>query len=126
MFLSGSPFEPDLAGTSAYARKRYPPKSPAQPHHNHDDCSTPFDRDSITTTPAVIRLDDNQLVYGLQLGTTADQPRPSQRYCAVMPPSITNSEPVTQDDSSDARNSTPLAISSAVPSRPIDVRSSSP
>ena len=32
-------------------------------------------------------------------------------YCAVMPPSITSSEPVTQDDSSDARNSTPLAIS---------------
>jgi hypothetical protein len=46
-------------------------------------------------------------------------------YCAVMPPSITSSEPVTQDDSSDARNSTPLAISSAVPSRPIGVRSSS-
>jgi hypothetical protein len=40
-------------------------------------------------------------------------------YCAVMPPSITSSEPVTQDDSSDARNSTPLAISRAVPSRPI-------
>ena len=46
-------------------------------------------------------------------------------YCAVMPPSITSSEPVTQDDSSDARNSTPLAISRAVPSRPIGVRSSS-
>ena len=46
-------------------------------------------------------------------------------YCAVMPPSITSSEPVTQDDSSDARNSTPLAMSSAVPSRPIGVRSSS-
>ena len=46
-------------------------------------------------------------------------------YCAVIPPSITSSEPVTQDDSSEARNSTPLAISSAVPSRPIGVRSSS-
>jgi hypothetical protein len=46
-------------------------------------------------------------------------------YCAVMPPSITSSEPVTHDDSSDARNSTPLAISHAVPSRPIGVRSSS-
>src|SRR5262249_28793380 len=37
-------------------------------------------------------------------------------YCAVMPPSITSSEPVTQADSSDARNSTPLAMSTAVPS----------
>src|SRR5690242_20345133 len=27
-------------------------------------------------------------------------------YCAVIPPSITSSDPVTQDDSSDARNST--------------------
>jgi len=45
-------------------------------------------------------------------------------YCAVMPPSITSSEPVIQDDSSDARNSTPLAMSWAVPSRPIGVRSS--
>ena len=47
---------------------------------------------------------------------------PIGAYCAVMPPSITSSEPVTQDDSSDARNSTPLAISSAVPSRPIGVK----
>jgi hypothetical protein len=50
---------------------------------------------------------------------------PISAYCAVMPPSMTSSEPVTQDDSSDARNRTPLAISSAVPSRPIGVRSSS-
>ena len=44
-------------------------------------------------------------------------------YCAVMPPSMTSSEPVTQDNSSEARNNTPLAMSSAVPSRPIGVRS---
>ena len=50
---------------------------------------------------------------------------PGCAYCAVMPPSITSSDPVTQDASSDARNSTPLAMSSAVPSRPIGVRSSS-
>src|SRR5262245_58908151 len=30
-------------------------------------------------------------------------------YCAVMPPSMTSSEPVFHDASSDARNSTPLA-----------------
>jgi hypothetical protein len=48
-----------------------------------------------------------------------------RRYCAVIPPSMTSSEPVTQDDSSDARNSTPFAMSSAVPSRPMGVRSSS-
>ena len=49
---------------------------------------------------------------------------PTCAYCAVMPPSITSSAPVIQDASSDARNSTPLAISSAVPSLPIGVRSS--
>ena len=43
-------------------------------------------------------------------------------YCAVIPPSITNSDPVLKDDSSEARNRIPMAISSAVPSRPIGTR----
>ena len=34
---------------------------------------------------------------------TACLPLPSARYCAVAPPSITNSLPVTKDDSSEAR-----------------------
>src|SRR5712691_5970905 len=42
----------------------------------------------------------------------------SPSYCAVYPPSITNSLPVTNDDSSEARYSTPYAISSVVATRP--------
>ena len=44
-------------------------------------------------------------------------------YCAVTPPSITSSEPVINDDSSDARNKAPLAMSSGVPMRFNTVRS---
>lgn len=33
-------------------------------------------------------------------------------YCAITPPSMINSEPVTYEDSSDARNTIPIAISS--------------
>src|SRR5262245_38535203 len=43
-----------------------------------------------------------------------------------MLPSIISSEPVTQDDSSDTRNGTPVAISLAVPSRPIGVQRATP
>ena len=47
------------------------------------------------------------------------QPSPKGRgivgYCAVQPPSITSSLPVTKDDSSDAKYSTPKATSSASP-----------
>ena len=82
-------------------------------------------------TPAIqVRRADAPCFFDLCRRLAAPSSAPPGRepmcaYCAVMPPSITSSEPVTQDDSSDARNSTPLAISSAVPSRPIGVRSSS-
>src|SRR5262249_19981655 len=46
----------------------------------------------------------------------------SPSYCAVYPPSITNSLPVTNDASSEARYSTPYAISSGVPTRPMGTR----
>ena len=39
-------------------------------------------------------------------------------YWAVMPPSMTNSAPVTNDDSSDARYRIPAAMSSGWPMRP--------
>lgn len=39
-------------------------------------------------------------------------------YWAVMPPSMTNSDPVTNDDSSDARYRIPAAMSSGWPMRP--------
>ena len=45
-------------------------------------------------------------------------------YWAVSPPSITNSDPVTKDDSSDAKYRMPHAISLAEPVRPIGVRDS--
>ena len=45
-------------------------------------------------------------------------------YWAVSPPSITNSDPVTKDDSSDAKYRMPYAISLAEPVRPIGVRDS--
>ena len=61
--------------------------------------------------------------YAVSLITKPPTQRSTDSYCAVIPPSITSSEPVTQDDSSEARNNTPLAMSSAVPSRPIGVRS---
>src|SRR5215471_16394292 len=48
----------------------------------------------------------------------------SPSYCAVYPPSMTNSLPVTKDASSEARYSTPYAISSVVPMRPRGVRRS--
>ena len=35
----------------------------------------------------------------------------SQRYCAVQPPAMTSSLPVTQDDSSEAKYKTPTATS---------------
>ena len=40
-------------------------------------------------------------------------------HFAVMPPSATMTEPVTNDDSSDARKSATLAISRGSPGRPI-------
>ena len=40
-------------------------------------------------------------------------------YFAVIPPSATITEPVTNDDSSEARNSATLAISRGSPGRPI-------
>ena len=42
-------------------------------------------------------------------------------YWAVNPPSMTNSLPVINEDSSDAKNKAPYAISSAVPVLPIGV-----
>jgi hypothetical protein len=51
------------------------------------------------------------------------QPDMAGAYWAVMPPSMTSSVPVIQADSSEARNRTPLAISSAVPRRPMGVLS---
>ena len=39
-------------------------------------------------------------------------------YWAMRPPSMTISLPVTKDESSEARNRTPLAMSSTVPSLP--------
>jgi serine/threonine protein kinase len=63
----------------------------------------------------------------LDLQTPAASPsfegRPPGLYCAVYPPSITRLAPVMNEDSSDARNSTPFAISSAVPRRPTGTRS---
>ena len=43
-------------------------------------------------------------------------------YPAMMPPSMTSSEPVMKDDSSEARNRTALAISSGSPSLPMGTR----
>ncbi len=44
--------------------------------------------------------------------------------CAMIPPSATIVVPVTYDASSDARNSTTLAISIGCPQRPIGIASS--
>src|SRR6187397_1084650 len=46
------------------------------------------------------------------------------RQCAVQPPSTTRPAPVMKLASSDARKTMPLAMSSAMPSRPIGCRAS--
>ena len=45
--------------------------------------------------------------------------RPVRSYCAVIAPSATSTVPVTNDDSSEARNRATLAISRGSPGRPI-------
>lgn len=45
--------------------------------------------------------------------------RCARRYLAVIPPSATSTEPVTNDDSSEARNRATLAISRGSPGRPM-------
>ena len=44
---------------------------------------------------------------------------PARAYCAVIAPSATSTVPVTNDDSSEARKSAQLAISTGSPGRPI-------
>src|SRR4029079_17000771 len=44
---------------------------------------------------------------------------PGRPYLAVIPPSATTTDPVTNDDSSDARKSATFAISRGSPGRPI-------
>jgi len=61
------------------------------------------------------RVDDGDVMHLLKVMLKAN----GGRYCAVSPPSTTNSAPVVKDDSSLARKRTVLATSSALPIRPI-------
>jgi hypothetical protein len=66
--------------------------------------------------PELVReiLDDERLA-----ALVHEVPHGDEAHCAVIAPSATSTVPVTNDDSSDARNSATFAISRGSPGRPI-------
>jgi len=62
-------------------------------------CATPI---LITSHKTILGM----MIHRGAHAVSPDRPRASP-YCAIYPPSITNSVPVTNEASSDARNSTP-------------------
>jgi hypothetical protein len=53
------------------------------------------------------RLDETELLRVIGRGNMIKNPHLDRGYCAMKPPSMTSSAPVTNEASSEARNKTP-------------------